>query len=224
MGNLKRLHLCGNKLLYLPKGISFLVNLVDLDISRNEIAQLGQEIGQLCKLESFNASFNQLSELPSSMSQLRSLKKLILTNNNFTYFDAPLERLGELIWLDLSWNRLSEFPRSLSPVLKKLYLGHNRIEELPGEDVARLRSLRELSLRDNLLKKVPKELAQLKGVLTVLDLENNKFREKEYQETDVDLLLSWLEGILSLLSLPLLSLFCPSTLLSSLLFFSYIFS
>ena len=203
MGHLKRLHLSGNKLLYLPKGMGFLVNLVDLDISRNEISQLGQELGQLGKLESLNASFNQLSELPSSITQLRQLKKLILTNNNFTYFDAPLDRLTELAWLDLSWNKLAEFPRHLNPALKKLYPGHNSIEELPGEQVATLRNLRELSLRNNHLRKAPKELARLKGVLTVLDLEENKFREKEYQETDVDLLLSWLEGelLLSLSSL-----------------------
>lgn len=121
------------------------------------------------------------------------MKKLILTNNNLTYIDIDWDKLNDLVWLDVSWNKLVEFPRGLNPNLRKLYLGNNKIEEIP-EEVQELRNLRELSIMNNKLRNLPPELSALKGTLTVLDLENNKFKEKEYQETDVDMLLDWLKG------------------------------
>jgi len=203
LASVERINLSRNKIDYIPPSLASLNNLTELNMSNNEVLYLPNEIGRLKRLIYLNFSSNKLHALPDSMNQLTSMKRLMLSNNYLEIFVNPKPGdLRNLVWLDLSWNKIKRFPLNLGNLggtLEKLYLGHNEMKELDGAELKKMKVLRELSVQHNYLKALPKELASLVDTLVILDIEGNKFREREYKATNVSDLLMWLKGDLSLL-------------------------
>ncbi len=79
--NLIELDISHNNIIKLPNNITKLINITKLDISYNEIKELPLEIGDLINLESFILNDNQLKELPISICNLTNLKYLVLDDN-----------------------------------------------------------------------------------------------------------------------------------------------
>ena len=69
--SLKSLNLNGNKITFLPNFFCNLLQLISLDVSKNDIKCLPPSLGKLTSLKHFKANDNKLTNLPGSFSRLR---------------------------------------------------------------------------------------------------------------------------------------------------------
>ncbi|CAH2286247.1 scribble homolog [Pelobates cultripes] len=150
------------------------MQLVELDISRNDIPEIPESI-KFCKsLEIADFSGNPLSRLPDGFTQLRSLAHLALNDVSLQTLPSDIGNLANLVTLELRENILKSVPTSLSFLVKleHLDLGSNDLQVLP-DTLGALPNLRELWLDRNQLSALPPELGNLRR-LVCLDVSENK--------------------------------------------------
>ncbi|XP_026513479.1 protein scribble homolog [Terrapene carolina triunguis] len=153
------------------------MQLVELDISRNDIPEIPESI-KFCKsLEIADFSGNPLSRLPEGFTQLRSLGHLALNDVSLQSLPSDIGNLANLVTLELRENLLKSLPTSLSFLVKleQLDLGGNDLEVLP-DTLGALPNLRELWLDRNQLSALPPELGNLRR-LVCLDVSENKLEQ-----------------------------------------------
>ncbi|OWK51386.1 Protein scribble [Lonchura striata] len=153
------------------------MQLVELDISRNDIPEIPESI-KFCKsLEIADFSGNPLSRLPEGFTQLRSLGHLALNDVSLQSLPSDIGNLANLVTLELRENLLKTLPTSLSFLVKleQLDLGGNDLEVLP-DTLGALPNLRELWLDRNQLSALPPELGNLRR-LVCLDVSENKLEQ-----------------------------------------------
>ncbi|XP_041263059.1 protein scribble homolog isoform X28 [Onychostruthus taczanowskii] len=153
------------------------MQLVELDISRNDIPEIPESI-KFCKsLEIADFSGNPLSRLPEGFTQLRSLGHLALNDVSLQSLPTDIGNLANLVTLELRENLLKTLPTSLSFLVKleQLDLGGNDLEVLP-DTLGALPNLRELWLDRNQLSALPPELGNLRR-LVCLDVSENKLEQ-----------------------------------------------
>lgn len=133
-----------------------------LDLHGLGLRSVPQSLFNLVQLEELYLSLNELAELPESLAELSHLRELYLSMNEISNLPEAIGSLGQLQVLDLSNNRLSVLPRSVAGLLqlRSLNLSANRIAELPSA-VLGLQNLRELNLTDNCLEELPADARQL---------------------------------------------------------------
>uniref|UniRef100_A0A7N8WW83 Leucine-rich repeat protein SHOC-2 n=1 Tax=Mastacembelus armatus TaxID=205130 RepID=A0A7N8WW83_9TELE len=187
---LQQLRLSHNQLTSVPVELCTLKNLRSLTLQQNILESLPEELGQLENLTELDLSNNHLKDLPSSLGNLTCLQKLILCHNKLTCLPDNVKLL------DCSKNQLTDIPANISemlaleqlylrhnklrllpylplPALKELYFGNNQIEQLDTEQLACLKTISLLELRDNKIKTLPEQITLL-TTLTRLDLTNNE--------------------------------------------------
>ncbi|XP_015745822.1 protein scribble homolog isoform X2 [Python bivittatus] len=153
------------------------MQLVELDISRNDIPEIPESI-KFCKsLEIADFSGNPLSRLPEGFTQLRSLGHLALNDVSLQSLPTDIGNLANLVTLELRENLLKSLPASLSFLVKleQLDLGGNDLEVLP-DTLGALPNLRELWLDRNQLSCLPPELGNLRR-LVCLDVSENRLEQ-----------------------------------------------
>uniref|UniRef100_U3K1Y8 Scribble planar cell polarity protein n=1 Tax=Ficedula albicollis TaxID=59894 RepID=U3K1Y8_FICAL len=153
------------------------MQLVELDISRNDIPEIPESI-KFCKsLEIADFSGNPLSRLPEGFTQLRSLGHLALNDVSLQSLPTDIGNLANLVTLELRENLLKTLPTSLSFLVKleQLDLGGNDLEVLP-DTLGALPNLRELWLDRNQLSALPPELGNLRR-LVCLDVSENRLEQ-----------------------------------------------
>jgi len=105
------LNLKGNKLENFPIPISDCHNLEKLDLSENNISEIDDDIFEnLENLVELNLSFNNLTYLPTSIGKLKKLKKLILSGNKINHLPIEFENLVSLEYLDFDNNPIGKVP------------------------------------------------------------------------------------------------------------------
>ena len=125
LSNLKLLDMSCNKITTLNGSqLKSLCSLVELDLSKNHLLTIPEEIQYLTYIEILNLSSNKLVTLPNGMRSLYRVKKLYLDNNS-------ISKLNEDIFVNM-------------PSLEELYLFKNRIQTLNTNNNAS-------SLLDNLV-------------------------------------------------------------------------
>ncbi|VDM23401.1 unnamed protein product [Toxocara canis] len=144
-------------------------------------------------------SDNRLNELPICICELSSMETLRVRATGLRSLPAAVQLLESLTYLDLSENQLSTLPIGLFSIrLQVLLLTGNRLESLPREirqlagslheldvscnrlraipaDIALLKLLRVLNMRDNRLTRLPSELSRME--LRILDVSENELGE-----------------------------------------------
>ncbi|KAI8903181.1 hypothetical protein EDD86DRAFT_196170 [Gorgonomyces haynaldii] len=157
---------------------SVLSHLRVLDLSRNVLAELPQEIGNLTSLEDLSLDYNALVSLPQSFCQLKQLKSLSVAHNQIKSLDFNLfSQFGKLEYLDLSHNQLQSLPPSLGycgtlkTLLIILNLSGNQLQSVQG--IEKLRTLQQLDLSNNALVEIPNGFSKLKH-LKYLYLQHNQ--------------------------------------------------
>uniref|UniRef100_Q7KRY7-6 Isoform G of Protein lap4 n=1 Tax=Drosophila melanogaster TaxID=7227 RepID=Q7KRY7-6 len=178
---LRKLGLSDNEIGRLPPDIQNFENLVELDVSRNDIPDMSlttlpADFGSLTQLESLELRENLLKHLPETISQLTKLKRLDLGDNEIEDLPPYLGYLPGLHELWLDHNQLQRLPPELGLLTKLTYLdvSENRLEELPNE-ISGLVSLTDLDLAQNLLEALPDGIAKLSR-LTILKLDQNRLQ------------------------------------------------
>lgn len=144
-----------------PRTFQYYTNyLIELNLSKNNISVLPDNICELKNLKVLNISENKFSSIPEPWKVLHKLKVLNVSNNLLTEFPQCLELgMPRLTSIDLSCNKISDFtscPMCL-PFLQKLNLSHNLLFTLPVWLLSdQCRSLEELDLSFNFCFDDPK--------------------------------------------------------------------
>ena len=103
---------------------------------------------------------NEITTLPKELFQLKNLEVLVLNNNGVTSIPPDIKKLKKLRVLEIQDNSISKIPDELVtlPKLEILRLSGNSLRDIP--DFSRLKSLRNLALRNTGMR--PKELDLLR--------------------------------------------------------------
>lgn len=118
--------------------IYVLVRLAVLNISQNQIFDLGDDIGSLTRLTDLYVSGNSLSRIPESIENLQGLKRLYINGNRLSNLPAELAKIKGLVALDVSLNNLKynvtnwpyDWNWNHNPELQYLNFANNRRFEL----------------------------------------------------------------------------------------------
>ncbi|THD21581.1 Leucine-rich repeat-containing protein 40 [Fasciola hepatica] len=106
-------------------------NMRNTTLRDNQLTSFPDEVDQLTELRVLNLSVNKLRTLPAGLTRLRGLTHLDVSNNQLERLDNDLTDMVNLDNMDLSENKLTSFPDHLPPTIRRLNLGHNRLEQLP---------------------------------------------------------------------------------------------
>lgn len=141
------------------------------------LTEFPREIFELADtLEILDLSRNALSSLPDDLPRLTRLRIIFCSENQFTELPAVLGQCAALTMVGFKANRIRTVPAaSLPPQLRWLVLTDNQIEELPAE-LGRRPLMQKLMLAGNRLRALPAEMAQL-GRLELLRISANQLTE-----------------------------------------------
>lgn len=169
--NLNWLDLTRNKLSKLPQNL-FLFNLLGLGLSENNFEEIPECIFRFIRLRKFGFFYNRIKVISPSIQFLVNLMKLDLSNNSIEELPEEICKLRNLTWLNLSHNKIKRLPNNFGNLtkLEELGLGKNNLEELPNMND--LGQLRILSLFSNKIRNFQIEAFTIKKI----DLSNNSLR------------------------------------------------
>ncbi|XP_041917847.1 malignant fibrous histiocytoma-amplified sequence 1 homolog isoform X1 [Alosa sapidissima] len=121
-------------------GISQLVNLTELILSRNELADFPEEIGKLHHLKTLYINQNIIKCISEKVfPSLQKLEFLKLSTNRLMELPSDINQCRSLIYLNASNNYLKDLQALVGvPKLRDLYVENNRLTDLPGELFANL--------------------------------------------------------------------------------------
>lgn len=148
---LRNLDLSKNKISILPDDISRLKKLKQLNLDSNKLEVLPNSFGSMNKLEIVNISNNMISVLPQSFANLSNLKQLYLNYNNLTVFPKQLFKLRHLEVVELPNNKITEIPCGMSDFYAvELNISQNELSVI-GDDLHKAPRLKILRLEENCL-------------------------------------------------------------------------
>lgn len=161
---------------WLPLSLGKLLNLIEINISDNQILALPFNLGELKALRKLDIHSNQLINLPGSTGDLVNLTELDLHANRLKSLPTSFGSLMGLVSLDLSSNLFVNLPDSIGNLssLERLNLESNDLEELPCT-IGSCTSLLELRLDFNRLKAIPASIGNLER-LKILTLRYNRVK------------------------------------------------
>ncbi|XP_050311599.1 leucine-rich repeat-containing G-protein coupled receptor 5-like [Anthonomus grandis grandis] len=154
--------------------ITYTYDLIELDLSENQIVDLGYSLDELGKLRLLNIGNNKLTSIKyAHFKWLTKLQKLIANSNQLRTVDSRIfVNKTQLTFIDLSNNQLESFSMQDVPQLKHLSLKSNHIVSI---SLSNLPSLKELDLSYNSLKSF--DSASLTNVnMLVLRLTGNQIQ------------------------------------------------
>lgn len=157
---LERLEAWGNKLKTLPKNMPNLVNLTELELSKNEF-KWPTDVCAVGSLRELGLSDNKISEIPPQIGQLQRLVALDLSYNQIKRIPAELGALPELVSLDLSSNQLKSIPEpvlSQMTKLTQLFIGGNPEMRIVPAHILDHPSLAEVHLDSEQYRNVPQSV------------------------------------------------------------------
>ncbi|XP_071445732.1 chondroadherin-like protein [Hetaerina americana] len=162
-----------------------LLQLLKLDLSLNKISHLKNDVFQgLVSLQSLDLSYNQIEKLDNKTNSLLedclSLERLNLSHNRIAFVTRKMFPSSpyvpyKLRSIDLSYNAMPALTPELNVGTRRVHVlnvSHNTINEIRGNVIGNLTSLRELDISYNDLTEF--EPKRLPVNLTILNVAGNK--------------------------------------------------
>jgi Leucine-rich repeat (LRR) protein len=180
----KTIDCSSSKLKYVPKGLPLDTEV--LILKGNFIASIHEELPKLTNLVELDLSFNDISRLGQFplFENLTSLQYLNLDNNNLhALLHGSFSGLLNLQELRLTNNKIDEVQVHAFGGLNHLVsitLDKNKLHELKQEWFENMRNLEMLSLDHNLLTNIYKDSFSKLTTLQTLTLEGNQIYDIEY--------------------------------------------
>jgi len=166
----------------------FTKELVDIDISNNQLSTLLPSIFTSSKLIRLSVANNSITSLPAQVfANQENLQYLDLSGNILTSSEIKpnlFAGLSNLLELDLSQNQLDKLRKKLFwdlESLEKLRISHNKIREIPNKLFKSQSKLKTLSLSKNLLTQLTTDALLGIELLNHLMLDNNLLEEIDEQ-------------------------------------------
>lgn len=160
-----------------------LLHLTELDLSRNRLSSLPEDMTSLVPFLSYlNLSHNQFREVPLELCRLTQLQVLIMSQN---HIEGPFPHqvcssLTQLKTLRLCANQITSLPHSLARLDKLECLsmgsvyGGNLLISFPSHCIQHMAALRELDLSHNKLCFLPSDIGHPHSHLRQLVASDNK--------------------------------------------------
>ncbi|KHN70961.1 Leucine-rich repeat and calponin homology domain-containing protein 3, partial [Toxocara canis] len=173
------LMLASRKLKEFPTNLAIKYDISDVisaDLSDNRLNELPICICELSSMETLRVRATGLRSLPAAVQLLESLTYLDLSENQLSTLPIGLFSIRLQVLL-LTGNRLESLPREIRQLagsLHELDVSCNRLRAIPA-DIALLKLLRVLNMRDNRLTRLPSELSRME--LRILDVSENELGE-----------------------------------------------
>ena len=105
-----------------------------LNLSKNRIFELPEDIGNLVDLRELNLDINRLEAFPDSIGDLRNLETLVCNRNWIYVLPDTIVKLHSLVDLCLDGNFISTLPIGIGNLnLSTFKLAHNRLEYLEDD-------------------------------------------------------------------------------------------
>jgi Leucine-rich repeat (LRR) protein len=109
---LQGLSLSSNYITELPKWL-YLLPLLKLDLSKNQIALIPREISGLSQLRLLNLANNSLISIPNEICNLSHLRGLNVSGNQLKFLPPSIDNLYRLETFEISNNRLKVLPKNI---------------------------------------------------------------------------------------------------------------
>ena len=190
-----RLSIQRQNLRVVPAAVSDLIELTDLDLRNNLLANL-TDLSKLQKLTVLKLTNNQLQSLPSSMFELSELQELWVDVNKLKSLPPEIGKLTQLWYLKLDENDIFRLPdeigqlqnlqtlqadaaglTSLPPTINNclgltaLYVDNNRLTDFP--DISSLVNLRLIRASNNSIAVLQDSFVEGLTNITMLELRGN---------------------------------------------------
>ena len=176
LSSLVELDLSKNKIRYIPNNIQFLTFLEVLRISNNQLLEIPEELGVLTRLKKLFLNENSLQFLPRNLfSKMVGLEEIYLYKNQLEDIcdssSSIFDNMKHLKFLDIHSNHLTIFNIFTEmPILDSLLLSYNQLQHINGLD--KCYNLTNLDLNNNKISEFPSDILKLKK-LSTLNLQNN---------------------------------------------------
>ena len=185
--HLKRLNLEGNHIKHIPRWLTSLDSLEEINLNFNKLNLKKRDIRRLAKVEdvllagngikklpdnvgmlrceSLNLSKNQISSLPRSFAELKQARYLIFYDNAFESIPEELVGFKNLKHLDFYKNKITEIPDFIGDMdnLQQLFLSFNKIEEIP-DTLRNLKRLKYFYIHHNELHFIPEWITEMDSI------------------------------------------------------------
>uniref|UniRef100_A0A4W5LE93 Erbb2 interacting protein n=1 Tax=Hucho hucho TaxID=62062 RepID=A0A4W5LE93_9TELE len=183
---IKELWMDGNRLTFLPGMLGALKQLSYLDVSKNNLEMVDEQICGCESLQDLLLSNNALTQLPGSIGSLKKLTALKVDENQLMYLPDSVGGLAALDELDCSFNEIEALPSSIGQCvsIRTFAADHNFLTLLPPE-MGSWKSATVLFLHSNKLESLPDEMGDMTK-LKVINLSDNKLRNLPYSFTKLN--------------------------------------
>lgn len=160
--NLLEINISGVNSSHLPQNIGQLTNLTKLSIYHSNLIELPDSIGQLSNLTELLIDESKLEKLPDTIGQLNNLNRLFIGRCQLQYLPNSIGQLTNLTILDLVHCELEELPDTIGqlPSLTKLFISYCPLKHLPAS-IGQLTSLTQIDLIHCQLSHLPESIGQL---------------------------------------------------------------
>uniref|UniRef100_A0A8D9ETU7 Protein toll n=1 Tax=Cacopsylla melanoneura TaxID=428564 RepID=A0A8D9ETU7_9HEMI len=200
--NLRTLDLSGNQIPVMPSnGFSLLKFLEQLYISSNNINIVGEgALNGLDKLQVLDMSRNKIVQLPENLFRNCSstIRIISFQKNSISALSAGLfKNLTHLISLDLSQNQISDVwinNNTFSGLIRLVMfnLSHNRINKLDETLFQDMYTLQVLSLEHNVIEILPPNIFKPLSNLHTLHLSFNKLKRVDAHSLNGLFVMNWI--------------------------------
>lgn len=185
--SLKSLDISRNNLTALPDFQSCAPNLVTLDFGHNKVKELPNlpkniknlnaknnqlthlyDLSQFVNLKNIDISFNEIEELPKLPKSLFSFHAIFNQIYEFIESETPI-----LTRVNLAHNQLEEIPYFTSNVITEFNLSNNRITTLSISHI--YEKIENLDVSNNMISSIPEDFFKLND-LKIFRIQKNKLR------------------------------------------------